>query len=171
MEHTHKQAILNKVLHIELRGVSRHFICFAFWPKYNTDRLIRPKETMPRDIIYFVFMSMEYLCMLALRGTMGSCLAGGTWPQKSGKGRMLNPGIDLVWVATARYSWGSWCGIQAPCLFNNMSIMVHWGNSSPPSCSSVCSFPLRPGAPSPLWEKSNNKIKPSIIKQSEGNTD
>lgn len=104
-------------------------------------------------------MSIGYLCMLGLRGAMGSCPGGWRWPQKSGKARMLNPGIDLVLAAAARYSLGSWCRIQAPCLFNKLSIMVQWWNSSVPSSSISCSFPLRMEGASPLWEENNNRIR------------
>lgn len=107
---------------------------------------------------FSVLMSMEYLCMLGLRGAMGSCLGGGRWPQKSGKARMLNPGIDLVLAAAAQYSLGSWWGIQAPCLSNNLSIIIWW-RSSVPSSSSSCWSSLWPGGASSLGAENNNKFR------------
>lgn len=104
-------------------------------------------------------MSIEYLCMLGLRGAMGSFPGGGRWPQKSGKARMLNPGIDLVLVAAARYSWGSCWGIQAPCLSSNLSIIIQWWDSSAPSTSSSCSSPLWTGGVSSLGAENNNDIR------------
>lgn len=90
----------------------------------------------------------EYLWMWGLRGTMGSCPGGGRWPQKSGKARIPNPGIDLVLVAALRYVLGSWWGMQAPCLSNNRSIMVRWWDSSASGSSSDWS-----GWDSPLQAK------------------
>lgn len=109
-------------------------------------------------------MSIEYLCMFGLRGTMGSCPAGGRWPQKSGKARMLNPGIDMVLVAAARYSLGSWWGIQAPCLSSNLSIIVQWWNSSAPSSSSSCSSPLWTEGASSLGAQKKKRFQTARIR-------
>lgn len=102
---------------------------------------------------------MKYLCMLGLRGAICSCPGGGRWPQKSGKARTLNPGIDLVLVAVARYNLGSWWGMQGPCFSNNLSIMVEWWDSSAPSSSLSCSYSLWPGGPSLSLSAENKKFK------------
>lgn len=104
-------------------------------------------------------MSIEYLCMLDMRGAMGSGPGGGRWPQKSGKARMLNSGIDLVLAAAAQYSLGSWCGIQALCLSSNLSIIVWWWDSSAPFSSSSCSSPFWPSGASSLGEEYNHMFR------------
>lgn len=99
-----------------------------------------------------------YLCMLDLRWAIDSGPCGGTWPQKSGKDKMLNPGTDLVLAAAEQYNLGSWCGILVLCLSSNMSIMTEWQKCSSSFSTSFSSPPFGPSGTSYLGKKGKTAI-------------